>query len=132
LKNSDQWFEFASTCETYKILNGFGNVNQYRFEKNAMPFDEGLVLRLFNPRTRLWTINWADSISVELDISVVGSFESKVGTFFSNDTFHGTPTIVRAVYDATEPDVVIWSQAFSPDKGKTLETNWIMTARRQS
>lgn len=132
LKNSDEWFEFGSTCETQKILNGFGNINQYRFEKNPMPFDEGLVLRLFNPQTRLWTINWADSNSVELDIPVVGSFEGKVGTFFSNDTFDGAPIIVRAIYDATNHDVVVWSQAFSQDKGETFETNWIMTARRES
>lgn len=132
LKNSDEWFEFESTCETHKILNGFGNVNQYRFEKNAMPFDEGLVLRLFNPQTRLWTINWADSKSVALDVPVVGSFEGKVGTFFSHDSFEDAPIIVRAVYDATEPNAVVWSQAFSPDKGKTFETNWVMTARRQS
>jgi len=97
-----------------------------------MPFDEGLVLRLFNPRTKLWVINWADSNSVVLDVPVIGSFEGKVGTFFSNDTFDGAPIIVRAIYDATEPDVVVWSQAFSPDKGETFETNWIMTARRES
>ena len=132
LKDSDDWFEFESTCETRKILNGFGNFNQYRFEKNAMPFDEGLVLRLFNPRTRLWTINWADSKSVVLDVPVIGSFEDKIGTFFSNDTVQDRPIIVRAVYDATEPDAVVWSQGFSQDKGKTFETNWIMTARRQS
>lgn len=132
LKDSDEWFEFESTCETHKILNGFGNVNQYRFEKNAMPFDEGLVLRLFNPRTKLWVINWADSNSVVLDVPVIGSFEGKVGTFFSNDIFDDAPIIVCAIYDATEPDVVVWSQAFSPDKGETFETNWIMTARRES
>lgn len=133
LKDADDWFEFESTCETSRILGGFGNVNQYRFEKNAMPFDEGFVLRLFNRRTRLWAINWADSKSVVLDVPVVGSFEDKVGAFFSNDTFGDAPIIVRAVYDATEPDVVVWKQAFSQDKGKTFETNWIMTAaRRQS
>lgn len=132
LKNSDEWFEFESTCETHMILNGFGNVNQYRFETNAMPFDEGFVLRLFNPRTKLWTINWADSNSVVLDVPVIGSFEGKVGTFFSNDIFDDAPIFVRAIYDATEPDVVVWSQAFSPNKGETFETNWIMTARRES
>lgn len=132
LKNSDEWFEFESICETHKILNGFGNVNQYRFEKYAMPFDEGFILRLFNPRTKLWAINWADSNSVVLDVPVIGSFEGKVGTFFSNDIFDDAPIFVRAIYDATEPDVVVWSQAFSPDKGETFETNWIMTARRES
>jgi hypothetical protein len=132
LIDSDDWFEFESTCETRKILSGFGNVNQYRFEKNAMPFNEGFVLRLFNPQARLWTINWADSKSVVLDVPVTGAFEGKVGTFFANDTFEDAPLIVRAVYDASEPDTVVWSQAFSQDDGKSFETNWIMTARRQS
>lgn len=132
LSNSDEWIEFESTCRTRKILNGFGNINEYRFRKNALPFDEGIVLRLFNPKTKLWTINWADSKSVELDVPVIGSFEGKIGTFFSNDTVGGKPIIVCAVYDGSVPEAFVWTQAFSDDKGKTFETNWVMTGRRQS
>jgi len=97
-----------------------------------MPFDEGLALRLFNLRTKLCAINWADSNSVVLDVPVVGSFEGKVGTFFSSDIHDDSAIIVRAIYDATKPDVVVWTQAFSQDNGETFETNWIMTARRRS
>src|SRR5215204_1430430 len=68
LKNSDEWMEFESTCETDKILNGLGNLNQYRFQGNLLRFNDGIVLRLFNPKTRLWTIHWVESNSVVLDV----------------------------------------------------------------
>lgn len=132
LKKSDDWLEFESICRTRKILNGLGNINEYQFQKNALPFDEGMVLRLFNPKTKLWTINWADSKAVELDIPVIGFFTGKIGTFFSEDTIGDRRIIVRAVYDASVPDTFVWTQAFSDDNGKTFETNWIMTGRRQN
>lgn len=135
LKNSDEWTEFTSRCESWKILNGFGNVNQYRFEKGGdnVLFQEGLVLRLFNPPAKLWTVYWANSREVTLDVPVVGSFKNKIGTFFSKDASENVSIIVRCVYDATSaPERIVWSQAFSADAGKTFETNWIMDARRQS
>lgn len=135
LKDCDEWTEFTSRCESWKILNGFGNVNQYRFENGGddVPFQEGLVLRLFNPQVKLWTVYWANSQEATLDVPVVGSFKNKIGTFFSKDTFDGVPIVVRCVYDATgAPERIVWSQAFSVDAGKTFETNWIMDARRQS
>lgn len=130
LKNSDDWIEFESTCETRKILNGCGNINEYRFQTNALPFEEGIVLRLFNPKTRLWTINWADSNSVELDVPVIGFFKGRVGTFLSKDSLGEQPIVVRAVYDFTVADKFVWTQEFSGDDGETFETNWIMNGQR--
>lgn len=130
-KNTDEWIGFPSTCESFKNLNGFGNINLYRFHKQGVSYEEGMVMRLFNPKTRLWTIYWAESNSVVLDVPVIGFFENKVGTFFAKDTFNGTPIIIRCIYDGRVPGVVIWKQAFSADKGETFETNWIMTGRKQ-
>lgn len=132
LSNSDEWIEFESSCETFKNLNGFGNINLYRFHKQGVSYEEGLVMRLFNPKTRLWTIYWVESNSVALDVPVIGSFEKKVGTFFANDTFKGQPIIIRCIYDGTVPKTVVWRQAFSADQGETFETNWIMTAQKQA
>jgi hypothetical protein len=132
LNDSDDWIEFESSCETFKNLNGFGNINLYRFRKQGVRFEEGLVMRLFNPKTRLWTIYWAESNSVALDVPIIGSFAEKFGTFFANDIFNGEPIIVRCIYDGTVPNTVFWSQAFSFNKGETFEINWTMTGRRQS
>ncbi|WP_278022393.1 hypothetical protein [Flavobacterium ginsengisoli] len=81
LTNCDEWIEFPSTQEMYKILNGIGNIDNFLATFDGEPF-EGMTVRLFNPITKLWSIYWSDSNTGTLDKPVVGSFESKVGHFF--------------------------------------------------
>ena len=130
LSNCTEWIEFAATDDCYKILNGFGNINQYRRKLNGAPF-EGMTLRLFNPQTKLWSLYWADSSAVVLDVPQVGSFDGDTGKFYARDVFEGKPIIVLFHWDRTNPDIPVWSQAFSADNGKTWEWNWYMTAYRQ-
>ncbi|MBA4183266.1 MAG: hypothetical protein H0X49_04550, partial [Acidobacteria bacterium] len=54
------------------------------------------------------------------------------GKFYARDVFQGKDIIVLFNWDKTNPDVPIWSQAFSLDNGKTWEWNWYMTAYRQT
>ncbi len=91
---------------------------------------EGFALRLFNPRTRLWSIYWADANSGTLDAPVVGSFENKVGHFFGRDTFDGKNIIVVFRWDVRNPQLPVWSQAFSTDEGKSWEWNSINVSER--
>src|SRR5882672_4885569 len=87
--NTTEWSEFESTQEMHVILLGIGNVDNYIAERNGKPF-EGMTLRLFNPQTKLWSIYWTDSNSGVLGLPpVVGSFENKVGHFFSKDNYNG-------------------------------------------
>ncbi len=130
LNNCTEWIEFAATDDCYKILNGFGNINQYRRKLNGAPF-EGMTLRLFNPQTKLWSLYWADSSAVVLDVPQVGSFDGNTGKFYARDVFEGKSIIVLFHWDKTNPDIPVWSQAFSADNGKTWEWNWYMTAYRQ-
>jgi hypothetical protein len=60
LNNCTEWTEFESTQEMYKVLNGLGNIDNYLATFDGVPF-EGMSVRLFNPKTKLWTIYWADS-----------------------------------------------------------------------
>lgn len=131
LNNCKQWSEFEATGEAFKILHGFGNFDQYRTEFDGVPFG-GMTLRLFNPQTRLWSLYWADSKVVVLDVPQVGSFDGDVGKFYAKDVFQGKDIIVLFNWDKTNPDVPVWSQAFSPDNGRTWEWNWYMTAYRQT
>ena len=85
-----------------------------------------MTLRLFNPRTKLWSIYWADSHVGILDKPVTGSFENGIGRFYSKDVFNGKDILVIFVWDATNPDEPVWSQAFSDDNGQTWEWNWYM------
>jgi hypothetical protein len=130
LNNCAEWLEFNATGSCHKILNGFGNTDQFITEFDGIPF-QGASFRLFNPKTRLWSIYWADSNVVVLDVPQVGSFDGDVGRFYAKDVFEGKPITVVFQWDKTNPDSPVWSQAFSPDNGATWEWNWYMTFSRQ-
>ena len=131
LNDCTEWLEFEAVHECRKILNGFGNIEEFKTEFDGVPF-AAAGFRLFNPKTRLWSIYWADSKAVVLDVPQVGSFDGSVGRFYAKDVFEGKPIIVMFNFDATNPENPVWSQAFSPDNGKTWEWNWYMTFSRRS
>jgi hypothetical protein len=53
-----------------------------------------------------------------------------VGIFTCDDEFEGKPIIVRYIWSNITASSARWEQAFSPDGGKTWETNWIMNQTR--
>jgi len=129
LTNNNEWIEFESTVEMQKLLNGIGNMDVYRTLIDGKPF-EGIAIRLFNPKTKLWSIYWADSNVGVMDPPVVGSFEGNIGKFYCKDKFKGKDIVVVFLWDKTDPDNPVWSQAFSPDNGKTWEVNATNTSHR--
>ena len=129
LTHSDEWTAFESAVEMHQILGGMGNIDKYTELVSGKPY-EGVALRLFNAKTKLWSIYWADSNSGALDPPVVGSFANKVGHFFARDTYKGQNIIVVFRWDARNPLRPIWSQAFSTDEGKTWEWNSINVSER--
>src|SRR5688572_6430503 len=71
LNNSNEWFEFEATGEMFKILNGLGNIDNFIAMLEGKPF-EGRTTRLFNPKTKLWSIYWADNNASVMDKPVIG------------------------------------------------------------
>jgi len=129
LADCKEWTEFEARGECRKILNGFGNTDSFKTEFDGKPF-EGMTLRLFNPNAKLWSIYWADSNVVVLDVPQIGSFENRIGEFYARDVFEEKPVIVKFKWDATDAENPVWSQAFSADEGKTWEWNWFMNFSR--
>ena len=133
LENCKDWTEFDSFDENWKILSGTADTDIY--STTEMPGQEGkrfegLTLRLFNPKTRLWSLYWVASNSGVMDPPVVGSFEGNIGTFYGKDVFRGKPILVVFVWDKTDKDNPVWSQAFSPDNGLTWEWNFTNVSHR--
>lgn len=133
LANNDDWTEFDSTDLNNKILGGTANMDT--LSTTEMPglegkLFEGVTFRLFDPKTRLWRLYWVASNVGVLDPPVVGSFENGVGHFFTKDTFNSKPIIMMFRWDARDKDHPVWSQAFSPDNGKTWEWNWFNVSER--
>jgi hypothetical protein len=133
LNNCTEWVEYKSSDENIgAILNGIGNLDFYRTSYNQANNTqyEGVTLRLFNPKTRLWSLYWVDSNLGTLDPPVVGSFDGSVGTFYCKDTFESKPILVMFKWDKTDPNNPVWSQAFSADNGATWEMNMTNVSRR--
>jgi hypothetical protein len=130
LNNSNEWVDLESIDVNYgPILNGIGNTDLYKATFDGKPF-EGFTIRLFNPETKLWSLYWVASNSSVLDPPVVGSFDNDIGHFFCKDTFNGKNIIVLFRWDMRDREHPVWSQAFSPDNGKTWEWNWINVSYR--
>lgn len=126
LTGSRQWIEFDGRHTLERVLEGRGNLEQHFMQDNNGQHVEGIALRLFDPQTRLWSIHWSDSRNCKLDVPVVGSFDGPVGYFYASDHFQGRPILIQFKWDATDPEKPVWSQAFSPDRGRTWEWNWFM------
>ena len=90
----------------------------------------GLSLRLYNPQTRQWSLNFASAAGGTLGPPTVGGFRDGRGEFYAQESLDGRAILVRFVISDITADSARFEQAFSPDGGKTWEVNWIATDRR--
>ncbi len=129
-----QWTRFSSTVIVRPLLANLAVMDYYsttEFPGNG-PM-EGIALRLFNPRTRLWRIWWASTRQPgDLDTPVEGRFSAGVGEFYCDDTLNGRPLRVRYEWTRADPEHPRWTQAFSYDGGTTWKPNWIMELTRDA
>jgi hypothetical protein len=91
---------------------------------------EGVGLRLFNPQSHQWSLNWANSTDPVMTTPMVGRFARGQGQFYDQEEFQGRIIMARNGFSAITPNSSHFKQAFSNDAGKTWETNWIMTFNR--
>lgn len=130
LVNYDDWQEFTADGVCRRILNGFGNSDSFFADAGDVKL-EGFTLRIFDPKTKLWSIYWADTNNFTLGIPQIGHFDEAIGDFYAYDQFEGKRILVRFNWNATRPNEPVWSQAFSPDDGQSWEWNWYMRFLRQ-
>lgn len=129
LKDANEWWEFPATLEVKPILNGQGNVDQFKATIGGT-YLEGVTLRLFHPKMKQWSLYWVDNLKMELQTPLVGGFKNGKGEFFADDVYEGKKVKVRFIWSDITRDSARWEQAYSTDGGKTWEVNWVMTFTR--
>jgi len=132
LAGSHDWVEFDGTQSGYLTMGGWGNAVENAFDIPGGAY-HGLTIRAYDPKTAQWAIWWLDGRdpSGSLDPPMKGRFDnSGVGTFYADDTFKGKPIRVRFTWTHVTPTSGHWEQAYSPDGGKTWETNWTSDFQR--
>lgn len=88
---------------------------------------EGVGLRLYDPRSHQWSLNWANSQDGIFQKPMVGEFKNGRGEFYDREVFNGRAIFVRNNFSDITPNSRGFEQAFSDDGGKTWQTNWMMT-----
>ena len=83
LSAANEWVEFDGTVVCRTIWNGLAEVEEFNVdspEKNI--FIQGLAVRLYNPKTRQWSIYWANRKNGVFDAAPqVGQFTDGRGEF---------------------------------------------------
>jgi hypothetical protein len=130
LTGSKRWVDYSGTSDVRAVLGGRSNLVELSVE-DASGKIEGVSLRLYNPKARQWTLNFASVRSGQLTPPVTGAFDAKGrGTFYGIDTVDGRIVLVRFVISDVTRSSARFEQAFSDDGGASWETNWIAVDTR--
>ena len=129
LTGSTTWVEYEGTTVVRKVWNGRANLVELEVDGPAGHL-EGLSLRLYNPESHQWSLNFSNSSGGTLSQPMIGEFKNERGEFFDQEPLNGRAIFVRFVISDITPNSCRFEQAFSVDGGKTWEVNWIATDTR--
>ena len=129
LTGSTEWYEFEGSSVERPFWDGQGNLEEYEANSPNGRI-RGLALRLYDPRSKHWSIHWSNSAFGTRERPMVGEFRKGRGEFYNQDQFEGRGIMVRFIWTSADSNAARWDQAFSGDGGRTWETNWIMEFTR--
>jgi hypothetical protein len=129
LTGSTTWVEYEGTTVVRPVLNGRANLVELTASGPAGSF-AGMSLRLYNPQSRQWSLNFANVSDGSLAIPTIGEFHDGRGEFYDQETLNGRAIFVRFVITVVNADTCRFEQAYSADGGKTWEVNWVAVDSR--
>lgn len=129
LSGSTTWLEYEGTTIVRKVWDGRANLVELNVSGPGGKL-EGLSLRLYNPKSRQWSLNFANVSDGTLVTPSIGEFKDGRGEFYNQEIYNGRAILVRFVITKITADQYRFEQAFSDDGGKTWEVNWIAVDTR--
>jgi len=129
LTGSKTWVEYEGTTVVRKVWNGRANLVELEVDGPAGHI-EALSLRLYNPESHQWSLNFSNSAGGTMSQPTIGEFKNGRGEFFDQETLNGRAIFVRFVISDITANSCRFEQAFSDDGGKSWEVNWIATDTR--
>ncbi len=129
------WLDQASRWQTFEAISiatplprGSGWIDELLADNRADY--AGSTLRLYDPRTRCWSLYRSGSESDMRQQPLQGSFRDGVGIFEGCDEVERQSLRVRIVWSQVTAASARCEQAFSRDRGATWQPNWIMQYTR--
>jgi hypothetical protein len=132
LVGSNTWIEYDGISNHKKILDTNANFEEFEvYNPEKHLHIKAQTLRLYNPDSHQWSIYPLDLDKGILSLPpVVGQFNGNRGEFYDQEQYKGRSILVRYVWLNISPKSARMEQSFSPDGGKTWETNWICELTR--
>jgi len=131
LSGSHEWYGCDGTSVVRPFWNGSANLEDGDL-RCPKQYIHGMTLRLYDARTRQWSLYWGTTKVGLVLPAQVGHFGNGVGDFLANDTYQGKRVVVRFRWTLRPGDHPHFEQAFSTDRGRTWETNWTTDYTRAS
>ncbi|HET9329378.1 MAG TPA: hypothetical protein VFO23_02545 [Steroidobacteraceae bacterium] len=124
LSGAHDWVEMDGITVVSPIWGGRANLAEYR-AAGAAGVVELLALRLYDPVSRQWRIDFATPTSGALGaVAGVGAFHDGRVDFYDQESINGRAVLVRfSLWGVTHREAHS-EQAFSADGGRTWEVNW--------
>jgi hypothetical protein len=129
LAGRDEWVDYEGRSEVRRVWDGGASLFELDVQGPAGRI-EGVGLRLYNPESRQWSLNWASRRTGALEPPMIGEFKDGRGEFYGPDTVNGRRVLARNRFGEITRDSSRFEQAFSDDGGITWETNWVMEFAR--
>jgi hypothetical protein len=129
LTGSTTWSDMDGTTVVRKVWDGRANLAELQAD-GPKGHLELLSLRLYNPESHQWSLNFATPAVGTLSVPMIGEFNDGRADFVDQEPYNGGMILVRFTIFATGPNSARSEQAFSDDNGKTWEVNWINTYTR--
>ncbi len=124
LTGSTKWVKYEGTTFARKVWDGNANLVELDVSGSAGNI-KALSLRLYNPESRQWSLNFANIKGGVMAVPTIGEFKDGRGEFYNQETLNGRAILVRFIIFDITPNSCRFEQAFSDDGGKTWEVNWI-------
>lgn len=131
LTGSTAWVEYDGTSVVSQLVGGRANIVELDITGPAGTI-RGVSLRLYDPETRQWSLNYASASGGGMTAPVVGGFRDGRGEFYGPDMLGKRAILVRFIITCANADTCRFEQSFSGDGGKHWELNWIATDTRVS
>jgi hypothetical protein len=129
LTGVSSWAEYDGTSVVSKVWDGRASLLELDVDGPAGHL-EGFGLRLYNPQSHQWSLNWVSGAAGEFDQPMIGQFEGGRGEFVDQELFSGKVILARNEFSDISADSARFQQAFSEDGARSWETNWVMTFAR--
>ena len=130
LSGDTTWLEYEGTSVVKPVWNGRANLVELEVDGPGGRHIQGLSLRLYNPQSRQWSLNFVNAAVGSVSVPTVGEFKNGRGEFFDWEEYNGRMILVRNVWKDITPTSCRFEQSYSGDGGKTWELNWVATDTR--